>query len=145
MMIFRMKTQIVFLLVLLYTEDVFGMTRAQLKKTLSIMKKQCMPKAGVTEDKVKNIEQGEFIEDRKVMCYIACVYKTIQVVKNEKIDRDLVFKQVDILYPADMKAAVKNAVEQCYGVQAKYNDLCEAAYYAAKCLYETDPPNFVFP
>ncbi|XP_072931620.1 general odorant-binding protein 72-like [Epargyreus clarus] len=121
------------------------MTRAQLKKTMSIMKNQCMPKTGVTNDKVGQIEQGVFIEDHNVMCYVSCVYKAIQVVKNDKLDKDLVFKQVDALYPADIKAPVKAAISKCISIQEKYSDPCEGIFYATKCLFETDPANFIFP
>ncbi|CAH0400014.1 unnamed protein product [Chilo suppressalis] len=55
------------------------MTRAQLKKTMTVAKKQCVPKIGVSEDKINKIEEGVFIEDPKVMCFIACVYKSLQV------------------------------------------------------------------
>lgn len=70
------------------------------------MKKSCMPKNDVTEGKlgyifkmstlllvslflkeiafsseeIGEIEQGKFIEDRRVMCYVACVYAMTQVV-----------------------------------------------------------------
>nr|AXF48754.1 odorant-binding protein ABP4 [Lobesia botrana] len=74
---------LVILFIVICTDTAFGMSREQLKKTLTMTKKQCMPKAGVTEDKVGKIEQGVFIEEKNVMCYVACIYKTIQVVKNE--------------------------------------------------------------
>nr|CAJ2313452.1 general odorant-binding protein 72-like isoform X1 [Metisa plana] len=133
------------LIITLAIHDSFAMTRQQLKKTLTIVKNQCMPKTGVTEDEVGGIEQGNFLEKRNVMCYIACIYKNIQVVKNEKLNLEAVQKQVDILYPADMRPAVRAAIEKCTSVVSTYNDLCEMSYYAAKCLYEKDSENFVFP
>nr|AXF48753.1 odorant-binding protein ABP3 [Lobesia botrana] len=69
------------------------------------------------EDKVGKIEQGVFIEEKNVMCYVACIYKTIQVVKNEKLNREMIAKQIDILYPAEMKAAVKKSVAKCIDVR----------------------------
>ncbi|KAL4711100.1 hypothetical protein ACJJTC_009471 [Scirpophaga incertulas] len=121
------------------------MTRAQLKKTLTVAKKQCVPKIGVSEDKIANIEKGEFIEDPKVMCFVTCVYKTFQVIKDGRLDRDMISKQVNALYPNDMKEPVTRAIDQCFDLQYKYSDVCEAVFYAAKCMYEKDPPNFVFP
>ncbi|CAH2090301.1 unnamed protein product [Euphydryas editha] len=121
------------------------MTRAQLKKTMTIMKNQCMPKHGVTNDKVGKIEQGVFIEDHDVMCYIACVYKTIQVVKNNRLDKDLISKQVNALYPPELKEPVKKGIEKCISVQDNYEDACEGIFYSTKCLYEDNPANFIFP
>lgn len=31
-------------------------------------------------DQVKDIDKGKFIEDRNVMCYIACIYQMTQIV-----------------------------------------------------------------
>nr|WHU27534.1 odorant binding protein 16 [Heliconius charithonia] len=121
------------------------MTRPQLKKTLTIMKNQCMPKYKVTNEKVGQIEQGVFVEDHDVMCYIACVYKTAQVVKNKRLDKDLVSKQIDVLYPAEIREAVKLSTVKCIPVQYNYEDECEGIFYSVKCLYEDNPANFIFP
>ncbi|XP_034832651.1 general odorant-binding protein 72-like [Maniola hyperantus] len=123
----------------------FGMSREQLKKTLTIMKNQCMLKNGVTNNEVGEIEKGVFLEDRTVMCYIACIYKTIQVVRNDRLDKDLILRQIDILYPKDIKEAVKKSVIKCVPVQNLYEDPCEGIFYAARCLYADDPSNFIFP
>ncbi|CAK1582853.1 unnamed protein product [Parnassius mnemosyne] len=121
------------------------MSREQLKKTMTVMKKQCMPKHGVNNEKVDKIEQGVFIAEHDVMCYIACIYKVSQVVKNERLNKELISKQVDILYPQELKLSVKKNTAVCVEVQSKYDDPCEGIFYATKCLYEADPPNFIFP
>ncbi|XP_049875574.1 general odorant-binding protein 19a-like [Pectinophora gossypiella] len=140
-----MKKLVLLLIVSVSLEFAVAMTRAQLKKTLTIMKNQCKDKMGIPESKIANIEKGDFKEDPDVKCYVACVYKTIQVIKNDKLNMEMVMKQVDILYPPDMKAAVKATIKQCIVVQDDYNEFCDRVFYAAKCLYEKDPPNFVFP
>ncbi|RVE46999.1 hypothetical protein evm_008383 [Chilo suppressalis] len=141
-----MRLRFVYLLVLLgCLEGCFGMTRAQLKKTMTVAKKQCVPKIGVSEDKINKIEEGVFIEDPKVMCFIACVYKSLQVIKNDRLDRDLITRQVDILYPNDMKAPVKKAIDKCFHVPKQHKDICEAAFWTTKCLYDADPATFIFP
>nr|ASA40075.1 odorant-binding protein 37 [Helicoverpa assulta] len=122
-----------------------GMSRAQVKKTMSLVKNQCMPKNSVTEDQVGKIEEGVFLEDRNVMCYVACIYKNLQVVKNDKLDMGLITKQIDALYPPELKEPVKKAVSLCIHSQDNYNDLCEKVFHASKCLYEKDPASFIFP
>ncbi|XP_075977200.1 general odorant-binding protein 72-like isoform X2 [Anticarsia gemmatalis] len=134
-----------FLLVLAFIGFAHGMTRAQVKKTMTIMKNQCMPKNSVTEEQVGSIEQGVFPEDKNVKCYVACVYKNLQVIKNDRLDRAAISKQVDMLYPQELREPTKKAVESCIHVQDKYNDMCEGVFAAAKCLYETNPPCFIFP
>ncbi|XP_047028775.1 uncharacterized protein LOC124636658 [Helicoverpa zea] len=123
----------------------YGMSRAQVKKTMSLVKNQCMPKNSVTEDQVGKIEEGVFLEDRNVMCYVACIYKNLQVVKNDKLDMSLITKQIDALYPPELKEPVKKAVSLCIHSQDNYNDLCEKVFHASKCLYEKDPASFIFP
>ncbi|CAH0726972.1 unnamed protein product, partial [Brenthis ino] len=121
------------------------MTRQQLKNSGKLMKKSCMPKNDVTEEQVGQIEQGKFLEERNVMCYIACIYSMTQVVKNNKLNYDAIIKQVDMMFPVDMRDAVKSAVEKCKDIGKKYKDICEASYWTAKCMYDQDPANFVFP
>ncbi|XP_028025495.1 B1 protein-like isoform X1 [Bombyx mandarina] len=133
------------LLTAFYLTIIVQMTRAQVKKTMTIMKNQCMPKNGVTEDEVGKIEEGIFLENHNVMCYIACVYKTIQVVKNDRLDKDLISKQIDILYPQEIRESTKKAVGECISLQEKYDDWCEGIFRSTKCLYEKDPANFIFP
>ncbi|CAH2258898.1 jg12577 [Pararge aegeria aegeria] len=135
------------LCVLLFTNIHFSlqMSKEQLKKTMTIMKNQCMPKNGVTNDEVGEIDQGVFLEEHNVMCYIACIYKNIQVLRNNRLDKDLITRQIDILYPAEIKEAVKKSVRKCIPVQNLYEDTCEGIFYAARCLYADDPSNFIFP
>nr|AOG12870.1 odorant binding protein [Eogystia hippophaecolus] len=121
------------------------MTRQQLKNSSKMLKKQCMGKNQVTEDLIGDIEKGKFIEDRNVMCYIACIYQMLQVVKNNKLSYEASLKQVDMMYPADIKEAAKATITKCQDVSKKYKDLCESSYWTAKCIYEDDPKNFIFP
>ncbi|KAJ8720188.1 hypothetical protein PYW07_012231 [Mythimna separata] len=138
--------QLCFLLLIAACVEIsYGMTRAQVKKTMTIIKNQCMPKNSVTEDQVKNIEQGDFNEDPNIMCYVACVYKSLQVVKNDKLDVGLISKQIDALYPPELKEPTKKAVALCINSQDNYNDLCSRVFHGAKCLYEKDPACFIFP
>nr|AII00973.1 odorant binding protein [Dendrolimus houi] len=95
---------------------VWSVTRQQLKNSGKLLKKACMPKHDVTEEQVGNIDKGTFIEDRNVMCYIACIYSVGQAVKNDKIIHDAMIKQVNQMFPAKMKDAVKAAIENCRGV-----------------------------
>ncbi|CAH2090299.1 unnamed protein product [Euphydryas editha] len=121
-----------------------SMTRQQLKNSSKMLKKNCMGKNDVTEDMVGDIEKGKFIEDRKVMCYIACIYQMSQIVKNNKLSYESSIKQVDMMFPAEMKDAMKTSIENCKDISKKYKDICEASYWTAKCIYEDNPKNFVF-
>ncbi|KAL0828872.1 hypothetical protein ABMA28_003778 [Loxostege sticticalis] len=134
-----------FFVLILLIDMSFGMTRQQLKNSGKLMKKSCMPKNDVTEEQVGEIEQGKFIEERNVMCYIACVYSMTQVVKNNKLSYEAVIKQVDMMFPPEMKDAVKASAAHCKDISKKYKDICEASYWTAKCMYDFDPKNFVFP
>nr|WKF45279.1 odorant binding proteins OBP1 [Peridroma saucia] len=123
----------------------YAMTRQQLKNSGKLMKKSCMPKNDVTEEEVGDIEKGKFIESRNVMCYVACIYTMTQLVKNNKLSYEAVIKQVDIMFPTEMRDAVKAAATSCKEIAKKYKDLCEASYWTAKCMYDYDANNFIFP
>nr|WKR38888.1 odorant binding protein 7 [Spodoptera frugiperda] len=121
-----------------------AMSRQQLKNSGKMLKKNCMNKIGVTEDQIGSIDKGKFIEDRKVMCYIACIYELTNVIKNNKLNYEASIKQIDLMYPPDIKESAKAAVEKCKDVQKKYKDICEVSFYAAKCMYEYKPEDFIF-
>ncbi|XP_063538773.1 general odorant-binding protein 72-like [Cydia strobilella] len=121
-----------------------ALTKAQMKKSAAAFKKKCMAKENVSEDMVGDIEKGKFIEEKGVMCYIACIYQMANVVKNNKLSYEASIKQIDIMYPAEMKEPAKKSVEACKDVSKKYKDLCEASFWTAKCIYEDDPKNFFF-
>nr|AII00989.1 odorant binding protein [Dendrolimus kikuchii] len=132
-------------LILLLVGDCYAMTKQQLKKSGKMMKKSCMPKNDVTEDEVGEIENGKFIEEKNVMCYIACIYTMGGVVKNNKIALDLMLKQIDTMFPAEVKDELKAAANSCKDTLKKYKDICESSYFMAKCLYDTAPDAFLFP
>nr|QOV03017.1 odorant binding protein 1 [Apocheima cinerarius] len=138
------KYWFVLVTVIMIAGDCDAMTREQLKKTGKMLRKQCLGKTGVEEDKISQIEKGKFVEEKDVMCYIACVYQMTQIVKNNKLSYEAALKQVDLMYPPDMKAAVKASVEKCKDVSKKYKDVCEASYWTAKCLYDDNPKDFIF-
>ncbi|CAH1636936.1 unnamed protein product [Spodoptera littoralis] len=128
---------------------VYSMTREQIKNSGKLIKKTCSAKNDLTEDEVKDVDKGKFIEKKDFMCYIACVYKMGQTVsfnvKGSTINHDMMLRQVDMMFPNDMKAPVKAAIEHCRPVAKNYKDLCEASYWTAKCIYDFDPANFMFP
>ncbi|XP_026330788.1 general odorant-binding protein 72-like [Hyposmocoma kahamanoa] len=122
-----------------------SMTKQQLKNSMKLLRKTCLGKSGVEEDKIQGIMKGIFIEEKEVMCYIACVYQMSQIVKNNKLNYDASLKQVDLMYPNEMKESAKRSIEICKDVATKYEDLCESSYWTSKCIYESDPKNFLFP
>nr|QGH51237.1 putative odorant binding protein 1 [Conopomorpha sinensis] len=133
------------LIMVLLLPGVHLMTKQQLKNSGKLVKKTCMGKHDVTEEMVGDIQQGHFVNDRNVMCYIACVYSTSQVVKNNKLSHEAMIKQVDMMFPPEYKDAVKVSIEKCKPVAKTYKDICEASYFTAKCMYEADTEHFLFP
>ncbi|XP_053608372.1 general odorant-binding protein 72 [Plodia interpunctella] len=135
---------ICFLMIGVIIGTVNCMTRAQLKNSGKMFRKNCLAKVKVEEELIADIEKGKFIEDKDVMCYIACVYQMTQIVKNNKLSYEAAIKQIDLMYPADMKESVKKSVDKCKDISKKYKDLCEASFYTAKCIYEDNPKDFIF-
>ncbi|XP_048483461.1 uncharacterized protein LOC125489912 [Plutella xylostella] len=125
------------------------MTRPELKKILSEAKRQCMASNGVTEvffaEEVGSIEQGEFLEERNVMCYIKCIYVSGGVIKKDIILHDAMIKHVEKLWPQETKASIIDAINHCRYVDEKYADACEDAYWMARCIQAYTPEHFLFP
>ena len=126
-------------------DGVDSMSKQQLKNSGKMFKKQCMGKNKVTEDEIGEIDKGRFVEQQNVMCYIACIYQMSQVVKNNKLNYEASLKQIDIMYPPELKDTAKGALEACKDIAKKNKDLCEASYKTAKCMYEYSPKDFLFP
>ncbi|NP_001140185.1 odorant-binding protein 1 [Bombyx mori] len=120
------------------------MSRQQLKNSGKMLKKQCMGKNDVTEEEIGDIEKGKFIEQKNVMCYIACIYQMTQIIKNNKISYEASIKQIDLMYPPELKESAKASAGRCKDVSKKYKDICEASYWTAKCMYEDNPKDFIF-
>ncbi|CAK1582860.1 unnamed protein product [Parnassius mnemosyne] len=144
MILARLELLCLLMFVIIFGRGTDAMTRQQMKNSGKMLKKKCMEKNNVTEDLIGDIDTGKFIEQRNVMCYIACIYQMTQVVKNNKLSYEASIKQVDMMYPPELKDSVKASIEKCKDVSKNYKDLCEASYWTTKCLYEDNPKDFIF-
>lgn len=140
---FKLSIQ-VFLALIFIINSSYALTRQQFKKAAKLMKRSCMPKAGVTEEEIGEIEQGKFLEQRNVMCYMACIYSMGSVIKNNMIQYDLMIKQVDTIFPNEVREDIKAAVTICRDYMTTIKDLCEASYKVVKCIYDSKPASFVY-
>ncbi|KAI8432143.1 hypothetical protein MSG28_004620 [Choristoneura fumiferana] len=52
-----------------------AMTMKQIRNTGKMIRKSCQPKNNVEDEKIDPIKDGVFIEEKEVMCYMACVMK----------------------------------------------------------------------
>ncbi|XP_049874883.1 general odorant-binding protein 72-like isoform X2 [Pectinophora gossypiella] len=121
------------------------MTMKQIKNTGKMMRKTCMPKNNVEEEKVDKLGQGIFIEEKEVMCYMACIMKMANTMKNGKLSYDAAMKQADLLLPEEIKEPAKAALTACKKVPDAYKDVCEASFHVTKCIYKENPDIFYFP
>nr|AHX37223.1 odorant binding protein 1 [Conogethes punctiferalis] len=94
--------------------------------------------------KKKKKKKGQFKKKKPVMCYITCIYQMMSIVKNNKLNYKTSIKQVDMMYPNDLKESVKKSIENCKSVSDPYKDICEASYWTAQCIYEDNPKDFIF-
>ncbi|XP_026330787.1 general odorant-binding protein 72-like [Hyposmocoma kahamanoa] len=122
-----------------------AMTMKQIKQTGKMMRKTCLPKNNVEEEKVDKISEGTFIEEKEVMCYMACVMKMANTMKNGKLSYEAAMKQIDLLLPDEIKEPAKKALTACKKVPDSYKDICEASFHTTKCIYNENPEIFFFP
>ncbi|XP_059061748.1 general odorant-binding protein 72-like [Achroia grisella] len=139
-----MNWKLIFWFTIGISVNVNSLSRQQFKNSGKTLRKSCMGKTQVAEDLIKDIEQGTFIEDKNVMCYMGCIYKLSQIVKNNKLNYEAMIKQIDLMYPPELKETMKKSVENCKDVPKKYEDVCAQSFWFTKCVYEDDPKNFIY-
>ncbi|XP_039756858.1 general odorant-binding protein 72-like isoform X1 [Pararge aegeria] len=122
-----------------------AMTMKQIKSTGKMMRKTCQPKNNVADEKIDPLSEGVFIEEKEVMCYVACIMKMANAVKNNKLNYEAAMKQADLLFPEEIKQPAKDAITACKKVSESYKDICEASFYVTKCIYNHNPAIFYFP
>uniref|UniRef100_A0A3G2YUY2 OBP11 n=1 Tax=Corythucha ciliata TaxID=369451 RepID=A0A3G2YUY2_CORCT len=122
-----------------------AMTMKQIRNTGKMMRNSCQPKTDVKDEKINSIEKGVFIEEKEVMCYMACIMKMANTIKNGKLNYEAAMKQMDIMLPNEIKEPAKAALTSCRKVPDGYSDICEAAFHTTKCIYNENPDIFFFP
>nr|QJT73740.1 odorant-binding protein [Dioryctria abietella] len=122
-----------------------AMTMKQIKNTGKMMRKTCQPKNNVADEKIDPLNDGVFIDEKEVKCYMACIMKMANTIKNGKLNFEAAFKQVDLLLPEDLKAPTKEAMNACRKVPDDYKDICDASFHVTKCIYNHNPSIFYFP
>nr|ALS03863.1 odorant-binding protein 15 [Ectropis obliqua] len=137
-----MFTSFIFLTILTLSAT---MTMKQLRSTGKMMRKSCQPKNNVEDEKIDPIADGVFIEEQEVKCYIACIMKMANAIKNGKLNYEAAIKQADLLLPDEIKEPAKESITVCRKVSDQYKDICEASFHTTKCIYNNNPAAFYFP
>ncbi|XP_043504616.1 general odorant-binding protein 72-like [Polistes fuscatus] len=114
------------------------MTLEQMQKTAVGIRNSCITKTGVKTELVDGLKTGQFPEDHELQCYTQCVMKTIRTFKNQKVDVDMVIKQVEMMMPVDMQDAMKASAKKC-GALEPADDICVTAFNYVKCNYNENP------
>ncbi|XP_047533742.1 general odorant-binding protein 72-like [Vanessa atalanta] len=122
-----------------------AMTMKQIRSTGKMMRKTCQPKNNVADEKIDPMIKGVFIEEKEVMCYVACIMKMANAIKNGKLNYEAAMKQADLLLPEEIKEPAKEAITACRKITDSYKDVCEASFYVTKCIYNHNPSIFYFP
>nr|XP_023019486.1 general odorant-binding protein 83a-like [Leptinotarsa decemlineata] len=102
----------------------------------------CTDITGATDDMIKQVRSGNFIEDEKMKRYVLCLWRASRFAdRNLKINVEAI-RQV---LPHMMKKHFPSKARDCI-VQARNSDLKEnydKTYEVMKCLYNLDPEGFI--
>ncbi|XP_074030871.1 pheromone-binding protein-related protein 6-like [Leptinotarsa decemlineata] len=102
----------------------------------------CTDITGATDDMIKQVRSGNFIEDEKMKRYLLCLWRVSRVAdKNLKVDVEAI-RQV---LPQMLKKETPVKARDCL-VNARNSDLKEnydKIYEVEKCLYNLDPEQFI--
>ncbi|XP_057328685.1 general odorant-binding protein lush-like [Microplitis mediator] len=126
-----------------HTEAV--MTVEQIQNMVKPLGKSCASKVGLSPELQEAHRNGQFPEDRTLMCYLHCLGKlTKNIDKNNNIDVEGKIKQLKMALPEELIPSSINAYNTCF-LKATSEDPCEKSYQFAKCYYETDAKTYFFP
>ncbi|KAF7389873.1 hypothetical protein HZH68_011730 [Vespula germanica] len=131
-----------------------AMTIEQMRKTATGIRNTCITKTGVKAavddsyllnvELVEGMKTGQYPEDHDLQCYAQCVMKTIRTFKNQKVDVDMVIKQIEMMMPIEWQEDMKAAARKCGALESS-DDICVTAFNYVKCNYHENPDNFFFP
>ncbi|KAK9309089.1 hypothetical protein QLX08_001065 [Tetragonisca angustula] len=122
-----------------------SMTQEQMDKMAKGLRKSCLQKIDISEDKINGMSKGQFpSDDENLKCYTTCIMKALRTFKNGEIDFGMVMKQLDITMPPEKASVVKEVVSACQKLEFTGDD-CNKTYELIKCYYFTNPEIFFFP
>ncbi|XP_047361835.1 uncharacterized protein LOC124953878 [Vespa velutina] len=114
-----------------------AMTIEQMQKTATGIRNTCITKTGVKAELVDGMKTGQYPEDHDLQCYTQCVMKTIRTFKNQKVDVDMVIKQVEMMMPIEWQDQMKAAARKC-GALEPSDDICVTAFNYVKTSYSLE-------
>ncbi|KAG7197354.1 hypothetical protein KM043_018461 [Ampulex compressa] len=134
------------LMAILHVEEVHGkkMSLEQIKGTIAGLQKSCIKDSGVEKSLVEKTQEGEFPPDPALQCYLKCLLKSMQVIKNDKLQEDNLLRQTDLMLESDVAPLIRAGVTAC-AQKATSSEVCELAWQFMKCWYENDPKLYIFP
>ncbi|KAF7993390.1 hypothetical protein HCN44_007893 [Aphidius gifuensis] len=112
------------------------MTLPQIRNAMKPFHKACLPKSGVSPDVWEATHHGEFPPDPALQCHYACLLTKMKILtKDNKISKELLGKQMDLMLPNDVIGPVKDICDTCYN-EATSSDVCEMSWQFVKCYHE---------
>nr|ALG36136.1 odorant binding protein 3 [Sclerodermus sp. MQW-2015] len=133
------------LLVLLQINHVeCRMTKKQFTDGIYNLRKRCIKRLGTPVVLVDNARKGIFPKDPALMCYQRCVMSMMKILKEDRIDLDMLTTQVNLLMPIEMADKSLSISAECMNA-VKSTNACEAAYEFVVCFYEKDSETYFFP
>ncbi|XP_012274260.1 general odorant-binding protein 72 [Orussus abietinus] len=133
-----------FLLLLAIDQTNGAMTTEQMQTAAKGFRRTCQGKISVDTALLDGMSKGEFPEDRNLQCYIKCVMNLLRTMRGNKVDADMLVKQVEIMMPVERQDAMKQVIHTCAGTP-EAEDACVTAFRFLKCTWDIDPANFFFP
>nr|QTI50350.1 odorant binging protein [Agrilus zanthoxylumi] len=119
------------------------MNEAQLANAAKLIRNVCQPKLKISDKLIENMHKGDFPENEKVMCYLECVLRMGQLMKNGKFDEKSALSQIPTL-PPERQQPTRDSIKKC-AEKGQNDDKCLAAFETAKCIYFDNPENYFLP
>ncbi|XP_008559485.1 general odorant-binding protein 69a [Microplitis demolitor] len=116
-----------------------GPVPEEFKEVQPTVRAACVKESGITsEDLINKAAVGEFTDDPQLKCYLKCLLDQFRLVSKNGINFDAMLA----LSPPSMKEDATKMIKECRDTKGKEGDLCDLAFEATKCLYNSNPEKY---
>ncbi|XP_033210130.1 uncharacterized protein LOC117168511 [Belonocnema kinseyi] len=126
------------ILFLVFLENAEGkMNFQQLENMAKGPKKSCQKSTECPQELLEAGKNGQFSPVREFQCFFKCIFDKMKVMKNDQISWPAMNQQLELLLNPELAERFAVAIEACQS-KAISEDMCEATYQFAVCLWEHD-------
>ncbi|GLV32025.1 hypothetical protein CBL_12019 [Carabus blaptoides fortunei] len=132
-----MNTYLIFLVSAVFTTTFAELSEEELSTKVYGAFETCRTKSGVTPEQLNNLSNMQVPNDKVPQCFIACIFNTVGVMKNNTFSKDAI---IDLLNPIKDNIEeefsfkkIENIIDSCISEHLESSDECVTATNGMEC------------